>query len=229
MRTAIATLTVISLWSGAAAAAPTAGFVLVDEEGGFTPPAGFVTQDLVVDTDVDWLAANLIVTLAAGSIYQDPVVAGIGPPSSLLVGLVPSTRWDTYVMGSGGLDAGAPSSAGGAVDLGGDATATFNESHIDLNWFTVSANDVGNFRLGRFTFSDDAVGEFVLRLDFLNSSASTRDASGPFTILTLRGDIVGGQAVVIPEAGTLGLTCVGCLAAAGWLRRRKRASAATSA
>jgi hypothetical protein len=229
MRLGIATVAVLTLGADAFAA-PSAQFVLVAQEAGFTPPAGFVTQDLVVDTDVDWLAANLIVALSAGSIYQDAIIAGIGPPSSALVSVLPSTRWDTYVMGSGGLDAGAPSSAGGAVDLGGNPTATFNTSHIDLNWFTTSTNDVGVFSLGRFTFSNDAVGEFVLRLDFLNSSATTRDAAGPFTTLTLRGEVVGGELVVIPEAGALALAGAGGLVAlAGLWRRRKRAVVAAAA
>jgi hypothetical protein len=154
-------------------------FTQVTTEGGDTPPAGFVSQDLSVNATTDWLASNMRVVLTTGSIYQD---IGAGTPNPVYTGpdptnfpFLPSLRWDTYVTGSGGLAEAAPRAAGGAVDLGGSATSAFTASGINLEWYTTTNTDVGTFTLGRFTLSNDAAGTFQLRLDSLNQTA-------PFTL-----------------------------------------------
>ena len=208
--------TALVLWLATATIASaeivSSSFEQVTSEAGFTPPAGFVTQDLKVQSNSDWLAANLIVTLTSGSIHQDALVAGIGPPSSALIAVLPALRWDTYVTGSLGLNGGAPASAGGAVDLGGTPAGAFSDSHIDLNWFTTATNDIGTFSLGRFTFSDTADGTFSLRLDSLNQSA-------PFF---LTGTIENGHFTAVPEVSTLALSGL-ALGAAGLIIRRRKA------
>lgn len=204
-------VSLVLMLSGSLAFADVSGqFVAVASEEGTTPPAGFVSQDLLVNATTDWIAANLVVNLTGGSIYQDPLVAGIGPPSPALVLAIPSTRWDTYVTGSEGLAGGAPSSAGGAVDLGGNPIATFDSSHIDLNWFTTTTNDIGVFSIGRFTFSDDSEGTFLLRLDSVNQRS-------PFL---LSGTIENGVITAIPELGPLSLLAASGTCLALILRRR---------
>lgn len=203
------------LFSLTAAADMVGTFVPVAEEEGFSPPAGYVTHDLVVSTTTDWLAANLVVRLDGGTFYQDALLAGYGPPSPALVSAVPSVRWDTYVMGPGGLSAGAPASAGGAVDLGGSPLATFSDTAIDLNWFTTSATDIGTFSIGRFTLTDDAFGTYELRLDALGQSAP----------LYLTGTIVNGDFVPVPEASTIILAATGMSLVLLVRKRRNRSQA----
>lgn len=180
-------------------------FESVASESGFTPPAGFVTSDLAVDSSTDWLAANLILNLTSGTLYQDALLSGFGPPSSLLINVIPSTRFDTYVTGSTGLAGGSPASAGGAVDLGGSPASEFGTSKINLNWFTTSTTDIGQFTIGRFTIAEDAVGTFSLRLDSLQQTA-------PFLV---SGTIENGRFVAVPEANSIVLLTAIALVGSG--------------
>lgn len=199
-------------YASLASAAITASFVPLTSEASSSPPAGYVSQSLDVDTSMDWLAANLIVNLTQGSFYQDAIISGFGPPSSALVSVLPSTRWDTYVTGSLGLDGGAPASAGGAVDLGGNPIATFDTNHIDLNWFTTSTTDIGAFSLGRFTLTNDAEGTFILRLDTLGQTAP----------LLLTGIVHDGYLTAVPEVNTIVFTGMAVLALGLVVRARRR-------
>jgi hypothetical protein len=206
----IASLAVALLCIASHASATVTGeFVVVPSEA--DSPAGTVTNDLLVTADTDWLAANLILHLTQGSLHQDALLVGIGPPSPALVAALPVLRWDTYVTGSQGLAGGTPSSAGGAVDLGGTSAGAFNSSAIDVNWFTTSTNDIGSFSLGRFTLSSDARGTFSLRLD----GAPLRSA--PFL---LNGRIVNGELTLVPEPGTLAMALMGMSLIGVWARRR---------
>lgn len=223
MRLVIQTLAVGLAWSSFVSAGIVGGFVQVTSEGGDSPPPNFVTQDLAVTATTDWLAGNLIINLTVGSINQSIFIVGIGPPSAALIGAIPATRWDTYLTGSKGIAGGAPSSAGGAVDILGTQDGAFNESHIDINWFTTATDDIGSFTLGRFTFSNDAEGDFTLRLDaapgqssaFLRSDALNSD--GPF-ILT--GQIHRGLMTAVPEAGTLATSAIAAACLAMTIHRR---------
>lgn len=218
--TILATATLLCAVS-AAPAAIVGEFVPVTSEGGTSPPSGFVTQDLVVQTDTDWFGANLLIELTAGSIYQNELQSGYGPPSPGFFPIVPDLRWDTYVTGSLGVNGPAPSSLGGAVDLGGSAAGQFDTAGIDLNWFTVTTNDIGTFSLGRFTLSNDAVGTFKLRLDAA-AEANLLLRNGPAVNVVLEGTIEGGRFVAVPELHSIGLIgAAGLLLAVG---RRKWAS-----
>lgn len=218
-RLCIASILVMTT-SQPAFAAVVGSFVEVPSEAGIDPPAGFVTSDLMIDASTDWLAANLIVELTNGSLYQNSLLVGFGPPSPGLVNIVPLLRFDTFITGSAGMAGDPPSSAGGAVDLGGDSLAQFDGDGININWFTTTTNDVGSFSIGRFTLSDDAVGTFSLRLD---STAQT----SPFF---LTGSIQGGQFVAVPEVSTMtSLSAVGWGIACVLIVRRRWANVARPA
>jgi hypothetical protein len=174
----IATFVTIFAWAGAssmASASSAVWFTPVTTEEGESPPAGYVSQDLTVQSSTDWLDTGMRIVLTSGTIYQDN---GAGTPSPIYKGpdpanfpFLPSLRWDSYVTGAGGLAAAAPSSAGGAFDLGGSATAAFTAAGVNLSWYTTSNTDTGKFTLGRFTLSSDAVGTWQLRLDSAEASA----------------------------------------------------------
>jgi hypothetical protein len=138
-----------------ASAALTAAFVNIDNTAALT---GYVTQDLMVTTTTDWGTAQLLTTLSAGSIYQDPN-GGDFVPSPALFPTFPSLEFDSYLDGNGQ----QPSLAGQAVDLGGDVQE-FSSSHIDITWFNTSLTDTGTFGIGRFTLSDDAVGSWTMMI-----------------------------------------------------------------
>ncbi len=165
----------------------------------------YLTNDMMFNTATDWLSAQLLITLTSGSIYQHSF-GGNTPPNAALVAAFPDLAFDTFVAG-GALDI-TPAIAGGAVDLGGGATAACNESTVNLTWFTTNTNDVGNLLLGRITLSRDAVGTWAARVSNVGDGASFY--SGP---------IVGGAMVPEPAAVWMLLGAAGV--AAFWHARRR--------
>jgi hypothetical protein len=162
-----------------ASAAINGWFSQLSTEGDSTPPAGFVSQDLMVNATTDWLSTQMRVVLTSGTIYQDTgagtPVPGYKGPDPTNFPFLPTLRWDTYVTGSGGLAEAFPLSAGGAIDIGGITGfpngGSFNTTSINLQWFTTSSADVGTFKLGRFTLADSAQGTWQMRLDSLGQAA----------------------------------------------------------
>ncbi len=143
-------------WSASVAnAALTAAFVDVDNTSALS---GFVTQDLMVTTDNDWGTASMLVTLTNGTIYQDPNGSDF-VPNPLLFPSFPALEFDSYLDANGQ----QPNIAGQAVDLGGDVQE-FSGTHIDIAWFNTTLNDTGTFGIGRFTLSDDAVGDWSMAI-----------------------------------------------------------------
>lgn len=128
----------------------------------------YVCQDMEVDTDIDWSGAAMLVELSTGSMYQE--LEGFAAtqngykmyngqtskvPSSAFYSSLPSSEYDTYVHGNG--DDATLIGAGG--DAGGDLQE-FSTDEIDVSWYgpTGSTDDTDLVALGRFTFSNDAVG-----------------------------------------------------------------------
>ncbi len=203
MRKVLTGVATLAIACSTASAALVAEFVPVPSEEGVTPPAGFVTQDLVIETDTDWIATSLLLKLDTGTIYQDLLGSENAPPNSALFGIQPSVRFDTYVKGW--KPDQSASKAGGAVDLGGEPSGSFNTSTIDYAWFTTDTDDIGRSSIGRFTLSDDATGTWEILVDALNQPP-----------LRLSGTIQGGM--IVPEPASLGLLGMGAL---GLLRRRR--------
>ena len=158
-------------------------------------PAEYVTQDLVIDTTTDWLAAQLIVTLdEAERIYQfDPPFPS--PPQ------LPVPEYDTQ-LAAGVLGVRA-AGALGAVDLGGAIDGVFDENAISVAWFTTHKDEVGGLTLARITLVDDATGTW----SFLATAAP---GDGP--LLLASGPVVDGHMVPEP-ASALVLACCAAWAA----------------
>ncbi|MEZ6192262.1 MAG: hypothetical protein R3C45_13365 [Phycisphaerales bacterium] len=136
-------------------AALSAGFIDVPDN---SPLVGYVTQDLMINTDSDWGTAQILATLTAGSIYQDPQGSDYAPNPALFPNF-PTLEFDSYLTGNGE----QPFIAGEAVDLGGDALE-FSDSHIDITWLNTLSTDIGAFTIGRFTLSDDAAGTWTMKV-----------------------------------------------------------------
>ena len=121
--------------------------------------AGYVTQDLVVNTASDWLSAQLRVTLnQPGGVYQDEYgSANPQSPDPVFFSLLPTLEFDSYV--SNGV-LGESVGTAGAVDLGGPVTPVFDEDDVSITWYTTDADDIGELALSRLTLADDATGRW---------------------------------------------------------------------
>ncbi len=164
---------------------------------------GYVTQDLMITTSVDdnWGTAQVLATLTAGSLYQDPNGSNFAPNPALFPAF-PTLEFDSFVDGFNG----QPGVAGGAVDLGGAVSPTFNESLIDITWYDNTPDSFGTFRVARFTATDDAVGTWNM---LVSSTSGVRTYEGSINngIFDLR-QTSGGQPVVgdLDEDLFVGLT-----------------------
>ncbi len=116
---------------------------------------GYVTQDVVFDTDTDWLSAEMFLWLESGTIYQDS--AGGDQFTASSRSWTPSVEFDTYIGGGKSV-----SSLGGATSLGGPATSQFDESALNIAWFGLSTTDIGAVEMARVTLSDDASGAWAV-------------------------------------------------------------------
>ena len=168
--------------------APTRGlwmnFVLVDNSAVLT---GYVTQDLVIQADTDWLGAQLLVTLdEPGRIWQDPLLSqSPQSPNPAFFPSFPALEFDTYVN-NGVL--GDSVSVTGAVDLGASPDAVFDVDTLSVAWYTTRSDDIGELALARITLAEDATGNW----SFL---ATASPAAGPMVVIS--GTIDGG-AVLFP-------------------------------
>jgi len=145
----------------------------------------YVTQDIVVSTETDWLGSQLVLeTDVDGDIYQHPY-GGDGPPNPAWFELFPALEFDTYVSdGSGGNpNMSAP------VDLyGGECQKVFDDQLLQISWSTCDDDQTGDLPLARVTLADDATGDW----SFLVTASP---AEGPQVLMS--GTIVDG--VLVPD------------------------------
>ena len=203
MRT-LTVLVLVTAMADVASAAITMQVIEVDNSFGGTAMDGYVTQDIVVTTDTDWLGAQMIVQPdAVGLIYQDDygnanpqapnpnIFCGLAP--SALCILSPSLAFDTYV--SNGV-LGETANCTGAVDLGGPASAIFTEDELSIAWYTDATDDIVALILARVTLQDTTTGTW----SFLATAAP---AEGPR--VDVPAGVIENGVMYIPEPATLSL------------------------
>jgi len=148
-----------------------AAVVAVDNSAVLT---GYVSQDIVVDTDTDWLSAQMVVTLTAGTIYQD-ASGGNTSPNPAMFATVPTLAFDSYV--SNGV-VGESVNTLSAADLNPSAPLQFDDSGISIGWFTMVDDDIGTLPLARVTLSDDAEGTWRFKATASPAGTKQVDMSG---------------------------------------------------
>src|SRR5690606_13868459 len=101
--------------------------------------SGFVTQDIVVTFEGELRSNQIYLELDQGTVYRDAVAVGdVNPPNSALIGAFPSLEFNTF-YGIGGRTLqeqsliAEMSTTGGAVDLGGAATAAYTDVLLNQN------------------------------------------------------------------------------------------------
>ncbi len=164
-------------------------------------PDDYNTHTLNVTTSNKWLAAELLVTLGAGDIYQNADVPSDGPPTPTNVGTFPLLQYDTYL--TGGLDTGAsqgtpPNVFGGAVDINPNSTiaadkggipAVLSSTRVDATWASsLATSPTGSLMLARVTLSDTAQGVYSYMVSEKN--AARADLQAGFIVDGVMEDVV---------------------------------------
>jgi len=135
---------------------------------------GYVTQDIVLHTQTDWLSAQLVVSLdCPGSVYQAPG-GDVNPqsPNPAFFPIAPELEFDTYV-GNG--VPGEPVGTVSAVNLNPGASMKFDADGISIGWFSTGTDDTGDLALARVTLTSDASGTWQFM-------ASASPAGGPVVV-----------------------------------------------
>ncbi len=110
---------------------------------------GYVTQDIVIETQFDWLSAELTVTPdQPGSIFQSPF-GGDGSPTSAWFAQYPELEYDTFVSSGDTADGPRPTFIGDFA---------FNTDEIGVTYYTMAMDDIGTLTLARITLDENASG-----------------------------------------------------------------------
>jgi hypothetical protein len=121
-------------------------------------PAGFVSNDITVDTDLDILSAEILIELDTGTLYNPN-------PLSPTLETFQQSPGDTYVTIGGNPNTGI---AGGAGDFGHNPIvpgAEFGPTTLGVTYFDTSHDDIGiGLPMGTFSFSNDAMGSGQLSI-----------------------------------------------------------------
>ena len=198
MRT-LTVLVLVAAIANVASAAITMQVVEVDNTAQLT---GYVTQDIVVTTDTDWLGAHLVVQPDAnGSIYQDALGdTDPRPPNPAFFTIAPSLEFDTYLM---------PDWPDAWVPENPPWSGTFDVDAIDVSWHTGLQDEIGELALARLTLAGTATGTW----SFMATAAPA--GSGP--MVEVPAGVIENGVMYIPEPTTLLLLGMGGLAV---IRRR---------
>ena len=176
----------------------------------------YVTNDISIDFENQWSGSQILLTLSAGSLFQDPNgFNGNNVPSQSLANSFDGVKYDSFVTGGGPTDASSVSVnlGGGAVDLGGASAANFAvnpASQINQAWNPAAGTNPTNgtdFLTARLTLSDDAAGTW----QYLASDGD----------ISTTGGTINNGTMAIPEPASAVLLGLGGL---GLLRRRRRAA-----
>lgn len=147
------TITVIlAVLASAAYAEITYSLAVTDNSSVLGP--GYVTNDILISTDTDWLQSQLLIELTSGNIYQTPSI-GQWFPQTAYWSMFPELEFDSFLTATGFDN---PNLAGCAGNLDGD-DQQFDTEEIDIAWFNVEKDDIGqNMLIARITLSTDAQG-----------------------------------------------------------------------
>lgn len=121
--------------------------------------AGYVTQDLVVDTTTDWLTAQIILSLDSPGIYQDPF-GNEQSPNPILFQFAPALEYDTYISnGTLGQNCAVipPSGLGGSEVI-------FDDTQLSIAWYTTRTDEIGRLDLARITVGEQRMGGWRLQV-----------------------------------------------------------------
>jgi hypothetical protein len=184
-------------------------------------PTGRVVNNLAVNSTSNLEGLQMIVTLTAGTVYQNGSGGNTAPSTDAVAGnegegtpANPALEWDTFVTMGGFRSDGANASrdvlvVGGAVNLQSGAALQFNTAGLNVTWAPatgVFTGAVNNFPVARVTLSNTAQGTARF---FLTSAG---EAGVPTTL-----NIVNGVIVPEPASAVMGLLALCGLGAA---RRR---------
>jgi hypothetical protein len=150
---------VAGLTASNACAVLTARFAEVDNSAALD---NYVTQDLLITTTTgdNWGTAQLLTTLTAGSIYQNPNGSDFVPNPALFPNF-PKLQFDSYLDANGV----QPIIIGAAVNLDPSPIPVqeFSTSKINVTWLSTEPDDIGtDMGIGRFTLTDDAIGTWTM-------------------------------------------------------------------
>ena len=139
-----------------------------DNSSGGPSLEGFVTNDLILDTEDQLTIFELYLVLEQGQIYQDPVGGNTAPADGLADRGFPALEFDTFVAVGADTAAGpygTPGIAGGAVDFGAPPKVEFDDDTLSIAWYGtpgVPMFGAEDFLLSRISLSDDAIGSWEL-------------------------------------------------------------------
>jgi hypothetical protein len=211
-------LALVAVSASVASAAPVSLFLTQSVP---SVPTGRVVNNLAVNATSDVQGLQMIVSLTAGTVYQNGSGGNTAPSTDAVDGNVgegtpanPALEWDTFVT-MGGFRSDGPNASrdvlvvGGAVNIQSGATLQFNTTGLNVTWAPstgVFTGPVTNFPVARVTLSNTATGTARF---FLTSAGE----NGVLTTLP----IVNGVIVPEPASAVMGMLALCGLGAA---RRR---------
>ena len=141
--------------------------VEVDNSSGGPSLTGFVTNDLLLDTEDRLSSFLLYLELDHGEIFQDPLGSNVAPAAGLAEKGFPSLKFDTFIaLGTETADGpyGTPGIAGGAAELGGSISpqVEFDDDTLSIVWYGALGEPMFGFEdflLSRISLSEDAIGK----------------------------------------------------------------------
>ncbi len=213
MRNVLLLLIVLYLLPGASQAAMNLRIDSVDNSAGGPSLDGYRTYDFVITTDSDWLVSSLTVTPdVPGQIYQN-LLTGNVPPLGALVPIYPDMAFDSFVTNNELVKLGLPTDPD-VVSIAPAPNNVMNSDVIDITWYNVATDDIGELTLARITIADIANGTWSLAAYNVAGGSSTP------ALLVSRVPLVGGS-FLIPEPATMLVMLGGGLALLAKRRRRK--------
>jgi hypothetical protein len=142
--------------------------VQTDNSSGGAALNGFITNDLLLDTEDQILSFQMRLELEQGWIFQDSFGGNTAPAEGLAELGFLSLAFDTFVAvgaETAGGPYGTPGIAGGAVDFGSSPQVEFDDDTLSITWYGTPGMPMYGFEdylLSRISMSEDAIGDWDL-------------------------------------------------------------------